>query len=60
LKQQKILKKDKRMLTGLKVKTAVATEGVLAILETGCPLGNNAASGRQDEATARRRSHALD
>jgi hypothetical protein len=58
--QQKTLKKEKRTLTGLKAKAAVASEGVFAILETSCQLGNNAVSGRGQVATARRRSHALD
>jgi hypothetical protein len=58
--QQKTLKKEKRMLTSLKAKAAVASEGVFAILETSCQLGNNAVSGRGQVATARRRSHALD
>jgi hypothetical protein len=48
------------MMTSLKIKAAVASEGVFAILETSCQLGNNTVSGRGQVATARRRSHALD
>jgi UDP-N-acetylmuramyl pentapeptide synthase len=53
-------KKEKRMLTSLDVKAAIATEGTVAILGTACRLGKKAVSDRQQVATARRRSHALD
>jgi hypothetical protein len=58
--QQETFKKEKRMLTSLDVKVAVASEGAVAILGTTCQLGKKAVSGRQLVATARRRSHALD
>ena len=48
------------MLTSLKVKAAVSSDGVFAILETGYQLGNNAVSGRRQVVAARRKSHALD
>jgi len=58
--RQQMTKKEKRMLASLDVKAAVATEGTVAILGTACRLGKKAVSDRQQVATARRRSHALD
>jgi hypothetical protein len=54
------LKKEKRMLTSLDVKAAVATEDTVAIFRNGLSAWKKAVSGRQQVATAMRRNHALD
>jgi hypothetical protein len=57
---QQMTKKEKRMLTNLDVKAAVATERTVGILETACRLGNKNCIRHTTSNNARRRSHALD